>query len=68
LQDPISKKYITKKKKRAGGVAQGIGPEFKLQYHKKKKEVGVPVILATGRLISGGQSRPKNRLEEWLRW
>jgi hypothetical protein len=24
--------------KRDGGVAQGIGPEFKLQYHKKKKE------------------------------
>jgi hypothetical protein len=23
--------------KRAGGVAQGIGPEFKPQYHKKKK-------------------------------
>jgi hypothetical protein len=22
---------------RAGGVAQGIGPEFKPQYHKKKK-------------------------------
>jgi hypothetical protein len=25
--------------KRAGGVAQGIGPEFKAQYHKKKKEI-----------------------------
>jgi hypothetical protein len=24
--------------KRAGGVAQGIGPEFKLQYHQKKKK------------------------------
>jgi hypothetical protein len=23
--------------KRAGGVAQGVGPEFKSQYHKKKK-------------------------------
>jgi hypothetical protein len=23
--------------KRAGGVAQGVGPEFKLQYCKKKK-------------------------------
>jgi hypothetical protein len=30
-RDPISKKIITK---RTGGVAQGIGPEFKLQYHK----------------------------------
>jgi hypothetical protein len=24
-------------KKRAGGVAQGVGPEFKPQYHKKKE-------------------------------
>jgi hypothetical protein len=31
-QDPILKKPITK---RAFGVAQGIGPEFKPQYHKK---------------------------------
>jgi hypothetical protein len=33
LRDPISKKPNTK---RAGGVAQGEGPEFKPQYHKKK--------------------------------
>jgi hypothetical protein len=26
-----------KKKKKAGGVAQGVGPEFKPQNHKKKK-------------------------------
>jgi hypothetical protein len=25
-------------KNRAGGVAQGVGPEFKLQYCKKKKK------------------------------
>jgi hypothetical protein len=25
-------------KKRAGGVAQGVGPEFKPQYDKKKKK------------------------------
>jgi hypothetical protein len=30
------KKPITKK---AGGVVQGEGPEFKLQYHKKKKKL-----------------------------
>jgi hypothetical protein len=35
-QDPVSKKPITKK--RAGGVAQGGGPEFKPQYHEKKKK------------------------------
>jgi hypothetical protein len=26
--------------KRAGGVVQGIGPEFKPQYYKKKKKNG----------------------------
>jgi hypothetical protein len=26
------------RQKRAGGVAQSIGPEFKPQYHKKKKK------------------------------
>jgi hypothetical protein len=30
-QDPVSKKPS---QKRAGGVAQGEGPEFKLQYQK----------------------------------
>jgi hypothetical protein len=35
LRDPISKIPNTK---RAGGVAQGVGPEFKPQYRKKKKE------------------------------
>jgi hypothetical protein len=28
----------THPKKRAGGVAQGVGPEFKPQYWKKKKK------------------------------
>jgi hypothetical protein len=36
LGDPILKKKITKKS--AGGVAQGIGPEFKPQYSKEKKK------------------------------
>jgi hypothetical protein len=31
------KKPVTKK--RAGGVAQGVGPEFKSQYHTKKSNV-----------------------------
>jgi hypothetical protein len=35
---PYLKKPFTKKKKRAGGVAQGVGLEFKVQYHKKKKK------------------------------
>jgi hypothetical protein len=32
---PYLEKHTTKK--RAGGVAQGVGPEFKPQYHKKIK-------------------------------
>jgi hypothetical protein len=36
------KKKKEKKKnpsqKRAGGMVQGVGPEFKSQYHKKKKK------------------------------
>jgi hypothetical protein len=36
-RDPISKISNTHKK-RVGGVAQGAGPEFKPQYHKKKKK------------------------------
>jgi hypothetical protein len=34
-QDPIVKRNPSRK--RAGGVAQGEGPEFEPQYHKKKK-------------------------------
>jgi hypothetical protein len=34
-QDPISK---NPSQKRAGGVAQGVGPEFKPQYFKRKKK------------------------------
>jgi hypothetical protein len=42
-QDPISEKPITrKKKKKVGGVAQSIGPEFKPQF--KPSEVGFSTI------------------------
>jgi hypothetical protein len=34
LYDPISRKRPSQK--RAGKVAQGVGPEFKHQYHTKK--------------------------------
>jgi hypothetical protein len=36
LRDPVLKKNPSQK--RAGGVAQGLGPEFKPQYRKKKKK------------------------------
>jgi hypothetical protein len=32
-------------KNRAGGVAQGEGPEFKPQYHKKKKKKNQLMLL-----------------------
>jgi hypothetical protein len=32
--------------KRAGGVAQGVGPEFKPHYHKKKSHMELTYILA----------------------
>jgi hypothetical protein len=34
-RDPILKKPS---QKRAGGVVQGVGPEFKPQYHQKKND------------------------------
>jgi hypothetical protein len=34
-QDPISK---NPSQKRSGGMAQGVGPEFKPQYRKKKRK------------------------------
>jgi hypothetical protein len=56
LQDPISKNTSTKKTSKgggegAGGVAQSIGPEFKLQYHKIKKYI-VLVVGTEGRVGS----------------
>jgi hypothetical protein len=38
LLDPILIKLTTK---RAGGVAQGVGPEFRSQYYKKRKKIEV---------------------------
>jgi hypothetical protein len=36
-KNPLPKKKLNKYIKRAGGVTQGVGPEFKPQYCKKKK-------------------------------
>jgi hypothetical protein len=35
--ETLSQKTLHKKIKRAGGVTQGVSPEFKPQYHKKPK-------------------------------
>jgi hypothetical protein len=54
-RDPISKNPITKKKKtnrknpaqkRAGGVAQSVGPEFKPKHRKKKPKNKVLKVLS----------------------
>jgi hypothetical protein len=37
VQQTLSQKYPSHKK-RAGGVTQGVGPEFKPQYCTKKKK------------------------------
>jgi hypothetical protein len=52
LEDPIWKKHILKKKnlKKAGGVAQGIDPEFKPQYRIEKKRMVVEFSGLTGSL------------------
>jgi hypothetical protein len=34
----LSQKKKKKSQKRAGGVAQGVSPEFKLQFCKKRKK------------------------------
>jgi hypothetical protein len=39
----LSQKNISQKK--AGGVAQGIGPEFKSQYCKKKKKISQTFLV-----------------------
>jgi hypothetical protein len=39
VREILSQKKKKKSQKRAGAVAQGVGPEFKPQYHKKKKKV-----------------------------
>jgi hypothetical protein len=36
VHETLSQKYPSQK--RAGGVVQGVGPEFKPQYHKTKNK------------------------------
>jgi hypothetical protein len=51
-------------KKRAGGVAQSVGPEFKPQYHKKNKKINKKelLILPMFPLISLDRHSPKSML------
>jgi hypothetical protein len=45
-QDPISKKKKKPSQKRAGEVAQGVGPEFKPQYCQKINKIIILKISA----------------------
>jgi hypothetical protein len=47
--DPISK---NPSQKRAGGVVQGVIPEFKLQYHKKKKKMNHRTVKVKNKCFS----------------
>jgi hypothetical protein len=53
VRDPISKKK-KKSQNRAGVVAQGISPEFKPWYRKKKKKSCLFGKVFTSSLISEG--------------
>jgi hypothetical protein len=58
-QPPYTPQHYLKKKsqKRTGGVAQGIGPEFKPQYHKKQKaQIIARNFLNLAKRISDSQS------------
>jgi hypothetical protein len=48
FQDPISKNLS---QKRAGGVAQGVGPEFKPQYHKKQMLIETDKIVLQNAIL-----------------
>jgi hypothetical protein len=39
IHEPLSQKNLSQKG--AGGEAQGVGPEFKSQYHQKKKKASL---------------------------
>jgi hypothetical protein len=38
--DTLSQKKKNPSQKKAGGVVQGVGPEFKPQYHRKEINIG----------------------------
>jgi hypothetical protein len=58
LRDPISK---NPSQKRAGGMVQGVGPEFESQYHKKKKPRIGPHKISDD--INGNILKSKNNLK-----
>jgi hypothetical protein len=57
------KKKKNRRIKRAGGVAQGLGPEFKPQYHQKAKKVW---LLADGLWEVIGSWGRNQWIDPWL--
>jgi hypothetical protein len=58
-RDPILKNPITKNW--AGGVVQGVSPEFKNQYCKKKKEK-----FRAGDMVQAAESLPSKCTRSWV--
>jgi hypothetical protein len=48
---------------RAGGVAQGVGPEFKPQYCKKKKSVTKQSVQLSSSILMSGERRIQAKCE-----
>jgi hypothetical protein len=66
-RDPISKKPITiKVKGGVGGVAQDVDPEFKPQYHQKKKANSSSIKSSLTNLKKESPPlAPQEKKEDW---
>jgi hypothetical protein len=64
VQEKLSRKYPSQKKKKKGasGVARGVGPEFKHKYRKKKKKK-LNLLCIPRRL---GNPKTSNKLGSWF--
>jgi hypothetical protein len=60
VQETLSQKNLSHTKKRSGGVAYGVGPEFKPWYHQKKKKKNLTepprdrFVSGSVKIIEGG--------------
>jgi hypothetical protein len=64
VRETLSQKTLYKNK--AGGVAQGEGPEFKPQYHKKKKTTTLyPLDVSAGDTVSLSGPSLRNLSPSW---
>jgi hypothetical protein len=52
--------------KRAGGVTQGVGPEFKLQYHKKEHKTIINIYVPNVSPIHKTNTNRLKSTQEWM--